>query len=145
MSPAGCEKTVRGIRDLAEPGVRFINRQKGSGTRLILDYFLAENGMEPRSLQGYDTEVYTHFEVGLAVLSGRADAGLATVAVSNLMGLPFVPLVRESFDMVLPQAVFFQNGVQRFMDTLQSVDFRGMVKPLGNYDFNDSGRIIYSN
>ncbi len=135
---------VKKFTDLAAQGMRFINRQKGSGTRIMTDFHCQKQGIDPSSIAGYDREVYTHFEIGLAVLSGEADAGVATVAVSKLLGLPFSPIVRESFDMVLTQGAFFHRGIQAFIDRLNSADFRARVAPLGNYDFTQSGKIIHS-
>jgi putative molybdopterin biosynthesis protein len=130
--------------NLTKENLKFINRQKGSGTRVLLDYHLGQLGVSPDHINGYEREVYTHFEVGLSILSGEADAGIATSAVSKLLGLSFAPITRESFDMVLDQSTFFQKGVQAFMDVLNSSGFRKRVEKLGNYDFGDSGKILYS-
>ena len=138
------EANVSGFNDLTAEWVKFVNRQEGSGTRVLLDYQLQQSGIDPASVKGYERVVYTHFEVGLAVLSGEANVGIASVAISKLFGLPFVPVVRESFDMVLPQETFFEKGVQAFIDALNTEKFREKVKPLGNYDFSESGKIIYS-
>jgi putative molybdopterin biosynthesis protein len=132
------------MKNLSSEGVVFINRQKGSGTRIFLDHKLSEHGIDPARIRGYDREVYTHFEVGLSILSGAATAGIATVAVSKLFGLPFTSLVKESFDMVLPQETFFEEGVQGFIAALKSEEFRKNVEPLGNYDFSESGKIMYA-
>lgn len=144
LSGPSLERPVQAFSDLAGGRVRFVNRQKGSGTRLLLDYHLQKSGIDPSAIPGYETEVYTHFEAGLAILAGQADAGIATVAVSRLLGLPFTPIVRESFDMVLTKETFFKKGVQAFIGALNSTDFRAKVAALGNYDFNDSGKIVYS-
>ncbi|MDY6935829.1 MAG: helix-turn-helix transcriptional regulator [Spirochaetota bacterium] len=135
---------VTEFSDLTAKGVEFVNRQEGSGTRVLLDYHLQRTDIDPHLINGYERVVHTHFEVGLAVLSGEANIGIATVAISNLFGLPFVPLVRESFDMVLSQETFFLKGLQAFIDTLKTEEFRKIVKPLGNYDFSESGKIIHS-
>ena len=144
LSSPSLRPPVGRFLDLAGGRVRFVNRHKGSGTRILLDYHLQKDGIDPESIPGYDTEVYTHFEAGLAILAGQADAGIATVAVSRLLALPFAPIVRESFDMVLSKEAFFKKGVQAFIAALNSADFRAKVAALGNYDFNDSGRIIHS-
>jgi molybdate-binding protein len=88
--------------------------------------------------------VFTHIEVGLAILSGEADAGIATAAVSSLLSLDFVPITKERFDMVLDQSVFFQKGVQALMETLGGDEFRKRVGHLRSYDFRSSGKILYS-
>jgi len=139
-NPYGIER----IADLGREHVRLINRQKGSGTRTLLDYHLHQQGIDPEPIQGYEHEVYTHLEVGLSLLANEADAGIATVAVSRLFGLPFFPIVKESFDMVLNQETFFSKSVQTFIESLGSAEFRRKVKPLGNYDFVDAGKIIHA-
>ena len=138
------EKNVNTFEDLTVPGVRFINRQKGSGTRLLLDYNLGKAGIDPANIQGYGDEVYTHMEVGLSLLSGEYDVGIASVAISRLLGLKFAPLVRESFDMVLLQKTFFDKWVQALIEVLGTEQFRKNVGPLGSYDFTEAGKIIYS-
>jgi excisionase family DNA binding protein len=135
---------INGFSDLKKKGVRIINRQKGSGTRVLLDYHIDKLGISPRAIRGYDREVYTHFEVGFAVLSKEADAGIATAAVAKLLGLSFTPVTSENFDMILNQSTFFDKGVQAFIELLKSEEFRKSVEKLGGYDFKDSGKIMYS-
>jgi excisionase family DNA binding protein len=135
---------IRGFEDLTQKGVKFINRQKGSGTRVLLDHHLKRLRITPSKINGYEREVYTHFEVGLSILSKEADAGIATIAVSKLFGISFVPITQESFDMILDQSTFFQKGVQAFIEILNSQEFQNRVERLGNYDFKNSGKILYS-
>ncbi len=135
---------IKGFKDLTRPKVRFANRQKGSGTRVLLDHHLKSLKISPAAIKGYESEVFTHLEIGLSILAKEADVGLATSAVSKLLGLSFVPLTQESFDMLLDQSTFFERGVQAFIEILNSRDFRRRVEKLGNYDFKNSGKIIYS-
>ncbi|MFA4915515.1 MAG: helix-turn-helix transcriptional regulator [Syntrophales bacterium] len=135
---------IRGFEDLTQKEVRLINRQKGSGTRVLLDHHLKRLNIPTSEIRGYENEVYTHFEVGLAILSSEADIGIATIAVSKLLGLPFIPITQESFDMILDQATFFEKGIQTFIDILNSLEFRNRVERLGSYDFKNSGKILYS-
>ncbi|MGZ3493264.1 MAG: substrate-binding domain-containing protein [Thermodesulfobacteriota bacterium] len=135
---------IRGIEDLTQKGVRLINRQKGSGTRILLDHHLKRLRIAPSKISGYEKEVYTHFEVGLSILSKEADVGIATIGVSKLLGLPFIPITQESFDMILDQSTFFEKGIQAFIETLNSHEFRNRVERLGSYDFKNSGKILYS-
>jgi putative molybdopterin biosynthesis protein len=135
---------IRGFEDLRKKGIRMVNRQTGSGTRVLLDHHLGRANIRPASIKGYGREVYTHFEVGLSILSGEADAGIATIAVAKLLGLPFIPIARESFDMILDQKTFFHRGIQAFIEILNSKDFRQRVERIGAYDFKDSGKILYS-
>jgi excisionase family DNA binding protein len=134
---------IRGFEDLAQKGVMFINRQKGSGTRVLLDHHLKRLKIPTSKIQGYDRDVYTHFEVGLSILSKEADVGIATVAVSKLLGLPFIPITQESFDMILDQSTFFEKGIQAFIEVLNSQEFRNRIGRLGSYDFKSSGKILY--
>jgi len=135
---------IRGFEDLPQKQITLVNRQKGSGTRVLLDYHLKRLGISPSKINGYEKEVFTHFEVGLSILSKEADVGIATIAVSKLLGLPFIPITRESFDMLLDQSTFFERGVQAFIEILTSQAFRKRVEGLGSYDFNNSGKVLYS-
>jgi len=135
---------IRGFEDLVKKQVRFVNRQKGSGTRILLDHHLKQLKIPASMIEGYDREVYTHFEVGLSILAKEADAGIATIAASKLLGLSFVPIARESFDMILDQRTLFHKGIQAFIETLNSAGFRQRVGRIGAYDFKDSGKVLYS-
>jgi len=135
---------IRGFEDLTKKKVRFINRQKGSGTRVLLDHHLKKLGIPPSGVNGYENEVSTHFEVGLSILSKEADIGIATVAAAKLLGLSFIPITQERFDMLLDQPTFFEKGVQAFIEILTSKEFRSRVERLGSYDFKNSGKILYA-
>jgi putative molybdopterin biosynthesis protein len=135
---------IRGFEDLDNKDIRLVNRQKGSGTRVLLDHHLKELKIPSTKVKGYEREVYTHFEVGLSILSMEADVGIATIAVAKLLGLPFVPIANESFDMILEKNTFFHKGIQAFIETLNSKEFRQRVEPIGAYDFKQSGKILYS-
>ncbi len=139
----GLEKDVESFKDLTGKDILFINRQKGSGTRVLLEYFLAKEKIDHSEIKGFNDEVFTHFEVGMAVKSGKANVGIAAAAVANLFNLKFIPIVKESFDMVLFQSTFFKKGIINLIDTLTSDEFKKSVKALGNYDFRESGKIIY--
>ena len=144
ISSGDSPKKVENFEDLTSQGIKFINRQKGSGTRVLLDQKITEYQIKSDSIKGYEDEVYTHIEVGLSIISGNANAGIGTVAVARLFGLDFVPIVKESFDMVLDQTTFFNDGIQAFIASLNSDGFKDKVKLLGDYDFSDSGRIVFS-
>jgi len=133
-----------GFEDLTKKRVRFMNRQKGSGTRVLLDHHLKRLRIASSKINGYEKEVYTHFEVGLSILSKEADVGMATIAVSKLLDLPFIPITQECFDMILDQSTFFEKGIQAFIEILNSQEFRNRIGRLGSYDFKDSGKILYS-
>ena len=135
---------IRGFEDLTRKDVRLINRQEGSGTRVLLDLHLKKLRMSPSKIQGYEKEVYTHMEVGLSILSKEADVGIATGSVSKLLGLPFIPVTHERFDMILDKSTYFEKGIQAFIEILNSEEFRNKVERLGTYNFKNSGKILYS-
>jgi len=109
-----------------------------------LDHHLKRLKISSSKISGYEKDVYTHFEVGLSILSKEADVGIATIAVSKLFGLPFIPITRERFDMILDKSTYFDKGVQAFIEILSSSEFRNRVERLGSYDFKHSGKILYS-
>jgi putative molybdopterin biosynthesis protein len=135
---------IKEFQDLDRKEVHLINRQKGSGTRVLLDHHLKRLRISSSKIRGYDKEAYTHFEVGLSILSKEADVGIATIAVSKLLGLSFIPITQERFDMIVGKSTFFEKGIQAFIEVLNSTGFRNKVAKLGNYDFKSSGKILYS-
>lgn len=134
---------IRAIEDIARKGCRLVNRQPGSGTRALLDLRLKKAGIPHKSVRGYGDEVTTHLDVGLAVLKGKAGCGLAIKAVANMLGLEFIPLVKERFDLVVLKSHYFSREVVSFLDILQSDRFRKMARALGGYDTRLSGKILY--
>ncbi len=144
VTAPGNPQRIKSFSDLARRKVRFVNRQAGSGTRLLLDYRLEKAGIQPGRIIGYDREVLTHLEVGLTVLAGEADTGIATGAVSRLLCLDFIPITTERFDMILDQSVFFQRGVQALVEVLTGNAFRKRVEGLGHYDFGSAGKILFA-
>jgi putative molybdopterin biosynthesis protein len=143
--PRGNPKGVETVRDLTRSKLRFVNRQRGSGTRIFLDQQLADARMNKKMIAGYQDVVFTHLDVGVRVLSGRCDVGLASRTTANLLGLDFVPLIRERFDMVVPKDRFFTPGIQHLLGVVGSREFRARVGDLGGYDVAESGRIVASN
>ena len=141
---AGNPLGIRAVADLARPGLRIINRQQGSGTRLYLDQELARGGIDPRQIHGYETHVSTHLEIGLKVLRGEADAGVATRTAARLLDLDYSPLTQERFDMLIAKDRFFFPGVQALLDIVGSREFRTRVAALEGYDTSESGRILAS-
>ena len=119
---------IEGFESLTSKKIRFINRQNGSGTRLLLDYHLQKLGIAADQIDGYEKEVYTHFEVGLSIIAGEAQVGIASAAIGKLLGLAFKPITSECFDMILDQSTFFQSGVQSFIETLKTEAFRNRVE-----------------
>ena len=141
----GNPRSIETIADLSRPGVRIINRQAGSGTRHFLDQELSQRGIDSRPIAGYGVCVTTHIEVGLKILGGEADAGLATKTAAQMLGLDFVPLVREEFDLLIPKERFFRRGIQTLMGIIGSREFRNRLEAIGGYDTSESGRIMTTN
>jgi putative molybdopterin biosynthesis protein len=143
MVAPGNPKSIRTIKDLVRFEVRFINRQRGAGTRLLLDYLLTENGLDPSLVKGYDREEYTHMAVAVNVLSGTADVGLGILAAARALGLDFIPLTPERYDLVVPETTFQDPRFQTLLEVIRSAEFREAAMALGGYDLKDCGVIVW--
>jgi len=133
---------LSGIEDLARGDLRYVNRQRGSGTRVLLDYELGRLGVAPVTIAGYEREEYTHLAVAASVAGGRSDCGLGVLAAARAFGLGFVPVTREPYDLVLEAATLEDPLLAPFWDLLASSDFQAAVRALGGYDTADMGRRI---
>jgi putative molybdopterin biosynthesis protein len=140
--PKGNPKGIRGIEDLGRADIVFINRQGGSGTRILLDFRLGQVGLAPDRINGYTNEEFTHMNVAVAVLSGTADAGLGIYSAARALGLDFVPVVTEQYDLVIPLAHFESKNIQTLLDTINTAGFRKRVEALGGYSTEKTGTII---
>jgi putative molybdopterin biosynthesis protein len=140
--PRGNPRGLTGVRDLARDGLRVVGRQPGSGTRRYVDLALARAGLDPERVAGRQEAVSTHWAVGLRILRGAADAGVAVRSVADALGLGFVPLVRERFDLVVPKDAFFRPAVQAVVDAARSDAFGAGLARLGGYDSGQSGRVL---
>jgi len=141
MVKAGNPKGLADWTDLAREDVVFINRQRGSGTRLLLDYHLRRRGIDPGRLPGYDHEVGNHLAVAQAVAAGRADVGLGVEAAAREFGLEFIPLARELFELVIPRRAMDDPRVTALLDIVASGDFRRALEALPGYDCEVTGRV----
>jgi len=139
----GNPKSIRELADLARPGIRFVNRQTGSGTRVLLDYELKRTGVDPASIAGYEREEFTHMAVGVAVASGLADAGLGVRAAAGALSLEFIPIAAEQYDFLFCRSFFESAPGDRLMEILSSASLRGAVTALGGYDTARCGEILY--
>ncbi|MFP3868647.1 MAG: molybdopterin biosynthesis protein [Desulfobacteraceae bacterium] len=139
----GNPKNIQGFEDLTRSEVNFINRQRGSGTRILLDYQLQQLGIPPEAIAGYDREEYTHMAVAVNVLSGSADTGLGIMAAVRALELDFIPVVTERYDLVVPHSTFVEPGFQTLLALIRSEEFRHLVQELGGYDTRDTGQIIW--
>ncbi|MEN8247215.1 MAG: substrate-binding domain-containing protein, partial [Thermodesulfobacteriota bacterium] len=140
--PKGNPKGIKDIHDLVREGLSFINRQGGSGTRILLDYRLHQQGIDPAEIKGYDTEEYTHMSVAVAVLSGTVDVGLGIFAAARALDLDFIPVVTEEYDLVIPQEYYASAKIQALMDIINSAAFKKRVKALGGYATDKTGQVI---
>ena len=141
--PAGNPKGIRGIDDLGRDDIVFINRQGGSGTRILLDYRLGQVGLAPERIRGYRTEEFTHMNVAVAVLSGAVDAGLGIFAAAKALGLGFVPVVTEQYDLVIPEIFFESKNIQTLLQTIRGDAFKERVHALGGYSTEKTGIILH--
>ena len=137
----GNPKEIRGIEDLTRDGVTFVNRQAGSGTRVLLDYKLTQQGIRPESIRGYDHEEFTHMSVAVDVLSGAADCGLGIFAAAKALDLDFIPLEKEQYDLIIPTTILDEPLVRAVLKTIRSSRFRERVLSLGGYDPSRSGQL----
>ena len=142
LVPSGNPRGISGIVDLAKDGVIFINRQKGSGTRLLLDHLLRGEGIEPGKVGGYDREVFTHTAAAAAVAGGTADVGLGVLAAARALKLDFIPLARERYDLLILLSFAQSEGFHVMMAAIKDSGFRERVEGLGGYDLSRSGEKI---
>jgi putative molybdopterin biosynthesis protein len=138
----GNPRKLEGIGDLGRRGLRFVNRQPGSGTRAVIDEALATAGIETSAVVGYREEVSTHWAVALRVLRGESDVGVATRSVAAALSLGFIPLARERFDLVVPKDSFFRPPVQALLEAIRSDRFQRELERLGGYDWTQTGRVL---
>lgn len=134
---------IHAFEDLAREGIRFINRQRGSGTRVLLDYQLEQRGISSSCITGYRDEEYTHMNVAAAVLSGRADAGLGVRAAANALGLEFMPVGVEEYDLVIPVRYARDERIIALFEVIRSEDFKSAVQAMGGYGTAQTGEILW--
>ncbi|MFQ6110866.1 MAG: substrate-binding domain-containing protein, partial [Nitrospinota bacterium] len=138
----GNPKGIRGIEDLARKDVRFVNRQGGAGTRILLDLKLGEAGISPSQVQGYERVEYTHMAVAMAVRARRADVGLGILAAARALGLDFIPMERERYDLIIPLPFMNLPGVRALLEVMGEKSFKEKVKALGGYDVSRMGEVL---
>jgi putative molybdopterin biosynthesis protein len=136
-------KSITSLRDLARPGVRFVNRQPGSGTRVLLDYELKKLAIDPATIDGYDHEEFTHMSVGVAVASGLADAGLGVRAAANALCLDFIPVASEEYDLLIRRSFFESERGAQLQQIICSDRFKHAVNALGGYEAARAGIVLY--
>jgi excisionase family DNA binding protein len=139
----GNPKKISGVADLAQTDIQIVNRPLGTGTRLLLDRELKKEGISGEKINGYSHEVHRHLDVGLEILSGRADAGLGIRAVAGLLDIGFVPLRWERYDLMISKERFFDEGVQRFLGLLHEKKFKETADNFTGYAIDLSGKMVF--
>jgi len=134
-------KNIIDIKDLQRNDVCMINRQAGSGTRVLLDYLLQKNSINPKEIKGYDMDEYTHMGVAVNVLSGTADVGLGVLSAANALNLHFVPVIREQYDIIIPDSHWQTPMIQALVTVINSNEFKKSVSKLGGYHTEQTGQI----
>jgi putative molybdopterin biosynthesis protein len=134
---------IKTLDHLANKKATFVNRQEGSGTRVLLDYRLKEKAIDPASIPGYDRIAYTHMEVALEVFGGSADVGIGILAAARMLDLDFVPLAKERFDLTIPAENLAIGAVKALREVLNSSDFKSSIFQMGGYETRDTGKIVY--
>jgi putative molybdopterin biosynthesis protein len=133
---------VRTLADLARPDVRFVNRQRGAGTRVLLDFEIGKIGLAPEEIKGYEREEFTHLAVAAAVDSGIADCGLGIAAAAQALDLEFVPLFKERYDLVIPQDGYRGPLLRPLLALLLDERFRDEVAAMPGYDVAPMGQVV---
>jgi len=138
----GNPRNITGIENLAQPKIRIINRQDGSGTRILLDFELKRFGIDSKQINGYEKEVNTHNEVAMAVLSGTADVGLGILSAAKMLGLEFIHITKERYDLVIPEEKFSAKPLTALLEVIKSQEFKAKIEQMGGYDTRDSGKVM---
>lgn len=142
MVRRGNPKAIHDLRDLTRPDVTFVNRQRGAGTRILLDYELSRQGISPDQIRGYNQEEYTHLGVAAAVASGRADCGLGIPAAAQALELDFIPLFSEKYQLVIPRRHAESPLLAPLFEILQDSAFRQAVRQMPGYDTSEMGYLV---
>jgi putative molybdopterin biosynthesis protein len=139
----GNPKNITGVADLAQKDVTMVNRPLGTGTRLLLDYEISRSSISSNQVNGYEREVARHLDAGLEVLSGKADAAPAIQAVAGVLGLDFIPLRWERFDLLILRDRFFEKNIQSFISLLHEKPFRDLASSFEGYDVSLCGKMLF--
>jgi putative molybdopterin biosynthesis protein len=135
MLKKGNPKGIKGISDFVRGDITYVNRQKGAGTRILLDYLLNEAKIIPEQICGYANEEYTHTAVAAQIAAGNADAGLGIFAAAKLFDLDYIPVINEEYDFIIRNDMTDHPKVKAFLEVLESEDFKYRLSQLGGYEF----------
>ncbi len=142
MVQPGNPKQITDLQDLARPDVEFVNRQRGAGTRVLLDYQLEQQGLDRAAIHGYANELYTHLAVGASIASGQADVGMGIQAAATTLGLDFLPLHQERYDLVIPLEHYRSPKLGPLLEVIRSTGFQQEVLRLPGYGVDQMGKVL---
>jgi putative molybdopterin biosynthesis protein len=140
---SGNPKRMEQLTDLPRSDVMFVNRQPGSGTRVLLDYELQRLHVDAGTIRGYDREEFTHMAVAVAIASELADVGLGVKSAALALGLDFIPIGEEQYDLVILRSFFESDKGEKLLEVIRSADFKTTVEALGGYDAGTAGEVVY--
>jgi putative molybdopterin biosynthesis protein len=140
--PKGNPLDIKSLTDIVAKGSRFVNRQRGSGTRLFLDYNLKKVELDAKNICGYEREEFTHIAVAAVIAAGDADCGLGVYSAAKLMGLDFIALGNEEYDFAVPVEFLDMDMIKEFIKVIKTDEFKGELDKLSGYDYTDIGEII---
>ena len=143
MVAAGNPKNIPNINSLKTPGIRYVNRQKGSGTRILIDYLCKQEQIDTSAIYGYDREEFTHTSVAAQIASGSADAGMGIYSAARLYGLDFIPICIEQYDLLIPDSAWETDVVQKVIEILKSEEFSQKLTEMGGYTLEHPGEVRY--
>jgi putative molybdopterin biosynthesis protein len=138
----GNPKRVQSVEDLTEKNLTFMNRNRGSGTRLLFDFLLHEKDVPPDKIQGFDTETDSHLHAGLKVLRGEADASFGIQYAAHVLNLHFIPLIKERFDLVMPEEYSYSDQARRLLAFFEQGKLLSYLKDYVGYDTEKSGSVL---
>ena len=142
MVAKGNPLNIQKFADIAKANVRYVNRQKGSGTRILTDYLCKQDNLNVDAIYGYDREELTHTSVAVQIASGSADAGMGIYSAAKLYDLDFIPICIEQYDLIIPDHAWETPQVQQMIETMKSEEFREKILALGGYTVENPGEII---
>ncbi|WP_317310261.1 molybdopterin biosynthesis protein [Clostridium thermobutyricum] len=143
MVKKGNPKNITSIKDLTNPNIKFVNRQRGAGTRILLDFLLSQNNIYKDQIIGYEREMLTHMSVAAEVNSNKVDVGLGVYSAAKEMNLDFIPVGNEEYDFLIKKSSL--EFLSPFIKALKSKEFKAALENLGGYEFTNSGELIYIN
>lgn len=143
MVPKGNPKNITAIDALANDDIRYVNRQKGSGTRILFDYLLKKHHIEKNMVQGYNHEEFTHTEVASLIAQGLADAGMGIHSAAKMYDLDFIPVCNEQYDLLIPDYAWDNPMVQEFISVIKCEEFGEALYMMGGYTLNHPGEVRY--